>query len=184
MRIISGLYKGSVLQSPKSIRPTQDNVRKALFDILGDMEGVSFLELFAGSGAVGLEALSQGAAEAVFVEKDKQAVRVLQENLLSIKCQGARVINKDVFDVIPDFFRDTRAFDIIFLDPPYYQELAKKTLQMLGGYDILSRCGYCVAQHFKKDALPERIAHLALVKQAVYGDSVLSFYAKESNLSR
>lgn len=187
MKIISGIYKGKNVRACGSIRPTQDNVRKALFDILADIEGLSFLELFAGSGAVGLEALSAGAQEVVFVEKDRQAVMAIRDNIEGL---GAKrllrepiVLQKDAFKAIPDFFREKRVFDIIFLDPPYYQELAKKTLQMVGGYDILSGCGYCIVQHFKKDLLPEEAGHLALVRKAVYGDSALSFYAKKSNLS-
>lgn len=212
MRIISGKYKGRAIEAPKGIRPTQDNVRKALFDILGDIEGLSFIDLYAGSGAVGLEALSCGAKSALFVEEDRQAVKVIQANLNSLKSQvsGFRatiyhetcdmryetiIINKDVFEAIPLFFNNKQKFDVIFLDPPYYkgkaprlrsgltkeegESLTKKTLQILGAYDILSGYGLVVAQHFKKDKLPETAENLTLVKQASYGDTLLSIYNKE-----
>ncbi|MDD5729808.1 MAG: 16S rRNA (guanine(966)-N(2))-methyltransferase RsmD [Candidatus Omnitrophica bacterium] len=186
MRIISGIYKGKAINTPKTIRPTQDKVRKALFDILGDIEGLSFLELFAGSGAVGLEALSAGVKEAVFVEKDRQAVRLIQENAGNLgQTPGSKpnvtVINKDVFDALPVFSRDKKIFDIIFLDPPYYQDLAKKTLQILGACDILSRYSYVIVQHFKKDTLPDQAGNLFIFKKSVYGDTLLSFYKYSSS---
>ncbi len=81
MRIITGRYKGRVIKMPKGIRPTQGLVRKALFDILGDIEGLSFLELFAGSGAIGIEALSRGAKEVVFAEREKRCRKIIQQNL-------------------------------------------------------------------------------------------------------
>ena len=84
MRIISGKYKGRLIKRPKDIRPTQDKVRKALFDILGDIEGLVFLDLYAGSGAVGLEALSQGVSKAVFVENNRQCIKDINDNLATL----------------------------------------------------------------------------------------------------
>ena len=185
MRIISGIYKGRQIKAPGHIRPTQDIARKALFDILGDMQDMLFLDLFAGSGAIGLESLSRGAKEAVFVEKDNQCIKMLQQNVQGL-CKGgspslpcsASVIHKDVFQALPEFFKKGRKFDIVFLDPPYYQEMAKKTLQMLGAYDILSHYGFIVAQHFKKDILPEQVDNFSISRQSGYGDTLLSFYAR------
>ncbi len=176
MRIISGKHKGRIIKFPKEIRPTQGKVRKALFDILGDMEGVTFLELFAGSGAVGLEALSQGAKEAVFVEKDRGCIEEIKQNLSGIRLLGYQVIRLDVFRAIAQLSKAAKKFDIIFLDPPYYQGLAKKTLQTLSGYDILAPNGLVIVQHFKKDNLPETQGDLSLFRQAKYGDTILSFY--------
>ncbi|MDD5348327.1 MAG: 16S rRNA (guanine(966)-N(2))-methyltransferase RsmD [Candidatus Omnitrophica bacterium] len=177
MRIISGKYKGRILKAPKGIRPTEDRVRKALFDILGDVSDLAFLELFAGSGAVGLEALSAGAAQAVFCEKDRQAIKAIQENLKALKAQEeAEILPGDVIDAIEHMARSSRKFDIVFLDPPYYGQSAEKTLQTLGDYDILQTSGYIIVQHFKKDSLPAKQGNLALVRQEKYGDSLLSFY--------
>ncbi len=185
MRIISGIYKGRQIKAPGHIRPTQDMARKALFDILGDMQDMSFLDLFAGSGAVGLEALSMGAKEVVFVEKDNQCIKALQQNVLGV-CKGEglaspcapSVMHKDVFQALPEFFKKGRKFDVVFLDPPYYQEMAKKTLQILGAYDILTHYGFIVAQHFKKDILPEQADNFSITRQSGYGDTLLSFYAR------
>lgn len=178
MRIISGKYKGRTIKMPKGIRPTQDKVRKALFDTLGDIEGLSFLDLFAGSGAVGLEALSQGAKEVIFVEENKRCLQKLKENLSSLSSLGYRVIELDVFAAIKQLGQKDKQFDIIFLDPPYYKEMAKKTLQTLASYDILTATGLVIIQHFKKDNLPSRTGDLSLFRQARYGDTVLSFYKR------
>jgi 16S rRNA (guanine(966)-N(2))-methyltransferase RsmD len=177
---------------PKGIRPTQDKVRKALFDILQDIEGLSFLELFAGSGAVGIEALSQGAKEVVFVEQDKRCAEAIKDNLsviglLSAKricgsamvCGGGyRVIGLDTIEAIKRLSQKKKKFDIIFSDPPYYMDLAKKTLQILGAYDILAPNGFIIMQHFKKDEIPKEAGKLKLIKESRYGDTVLSFYKK------
>jgi len=179
MRIITGKYKGRTIKMPPGIRPTQNKVRKAIFDILGGIEGLSFLELFAGSGAVGIEALSCGAGEVVFVEKDRKCVEKIKENLGVISLSRYLVISSDTCQAIKDLSKKRRKFNLIFLDPPYYQDLAKKTLQTIAGCDILARNGFVIAQHFKKDNLPEAEGDLSLFKQARYGDTLLSFYRKE-----
>ena len=178
MRIISGKYKGRGLKMPKGIRPTQNKVRKAVFDILGDIQGESFLELFAGSGAVGIEALSQGAKQVVFVENDTHCLRILEDNLSRILPANYYLLSMDYSRAIKELTGKKFKFDVIFLDPPYYNELARKTLQMLCACDILSPCGYIVAQHFKKDNLPDAVGDLILFKQNCYGDTVLTFYKK------
>jgi 16S rRNA (guanine966-N2)-methyltransferase len=179
MRIITGEYKSRQLKAPKGIRPTEDRVRKALFDILGKMDDLSFLELFAGSGAVGLEALSLGAKEVAFVENHRPASLVIEENIQSLGCQArARVICQDAFRAIENFSLKGEKFDLIFLDPPYYKGIAEKILQILGDYDILQKSGYLIIQHFKKDFVAEKAGKLALWRQEKYGDSLLSFYVK------
>lgn len=179
MRIITGLYKSRLLKTPKDIRPTEDRVRKALFDILGDVFGLTFLELFAGSGSVGLEALSMGAQEVVFVENMRQSSLALEENIKSLGCQDrVQVICQDVFRAIENIRQKGRKFDLIFADPPYYKGTAEKILQTLGECDILQKSGYIIIQHFKKDSVSEKAGNLALWRQERYGDSVISFYAK------
>ena len=180
---------------PEGIRPTRNMVRKAIFDILGNIKDLSLLELFAGSGAVGLEAVSRGAKEVVFVENNPQVLKVLTQNLSYILyiahvpriilegCLRGRqakccTLPMDAQAAVKRLAQDGRKFDIIFLDPPYYQELLKKTLQTLGAYDILSPAGLIVAQHSKKEILSERLGVLSLLKQSVYGDTLLSFYKK------
>jgi 16S rRNA (guanine966-N2)-methyltransferase len=179
MRIITGLYKSRLLKTPKGIRPTEDRVRKALFDILGDVSGLKVLELFAGSGSIGLEALSQGAKEVVFVENLRQASLALEENIQSLGCQDqVMVIGQDAFHAIENIRKKGQKFDLIFADPPYYKGIAEKILQTLGECDILHKSGYIIIQHFKKDLVAVKAGNLALWRQERYGDSLISFYAK------
>lgn len=179
MRIITGKYKGRIIKAPKGIRPTEDRVRKAFFDIMGDISGLSFLELFAGSGAMGIEALSLGAKEAVFVENDMKCIKTIEDNIKILGRRGIEIIPQDVLKAIPILAASGRKFDIIFLDPPYYQFMAEKTLQILQDYDILLPSGYIGIQHFKKDTLPAQRRNLVLCKQKEYGDTLLSFYKRE-----
>lgn len=178
MKIISGRYKGRVIKAPKEIRPTQGKVRKALFDILGDIKGLSFLELFAGSGAVGFEALSRGAADLTLAEYNRDCLQAIRKNIESLQIKACRLCPHEAEKAIEMLQEGGRKFDIIFLDPPYYIDASKKTLKALGGCDILTRTGLVIVQHFKKDLLPEAAGGLTLIRQARYGDTVLSFYRK------
>ncbi len=178
MRITSGKYKGKPIQAPLSIRPTQHKVRKALFDILGDIDGLSFLELFAGSGAIGLEAFSRGASALTLVETNSGSLLAISKNLDYLRVTSCRVYRQEAGEAIKKFHRQQDKFDLIFLDPPYQKGLAKKTLQILGAYDILAPNGLIAIQHFKKESLPETEGDLILFRQSRYGDSVLSFYKK------
>ncbi len=181
MRIISGKHKGKEIKAPANIRPTQDKVRKAIFDILGDLEGVSFLELFAGSGAVAFEALSRGAAQTSLVEDNPDCLRAIRKNIESLKEEACTLEQTQTEKAIKNYQKQARLFDIIFLDPPYYKELAKKTLQTLAAYDILTPNGLIVVQHFKKDDLPSSAGDLTLFKRKIYGDTIISIYKKASH---
>lgn len=183
MRITSGQHRGRKVIMPAGIRPTQEKVRKAVFDILGDIEGLSFLELFAGSGAVGLEAISRGAQEVALVEHDRDCLAAIGKNVDSLRPGACSIYPKMAEDAVKIFSKEGRKFDIIFLDPPYYKgsgelSLTKKTLQTLSSCDILAPCGFIICQHFKKDDLPDQLGVLALLKRKVYGDTVVSFYVK------
>jgi len=194
MRIISGKYKGKAIKAVKGVRPTQNKVRKALFDILGDISGLSFLELFAGSGAVGFEALSLGASDLTLVEYDRDCLLAIKKNIETFKPRVCALFPQEAEKAIGVLYKEEKRFDIIFLDPPYYKgkalrlrsgltatslgdSLAKKALQILGAYDILAPNGFIVIQHFKKDELPRESGKLVLVKEARYGDTKLSFYS-------
>ncbi|MFA5115484.1 MAG: 16S rRNA (guanine(966)-N(2))-methyltransferase RsmD [Candidatus Omnitrophota bacterium] len=178
MRIITGKNKGKLLRMPRGIRPTQNKVRKALFDILGDIGGLSFLELFAGSGAVGLEAASRGAGELALVEDEPGCISAIDRNIKSLNFKSCRLYPVPALDAVKEFSRRKKEFDIIFLDPPYYRGLAKKTLQILDAYDILAPNGIIIVQHFRKDILPHDLRRLALTRQKRYGDTELSFLVK------
>lgn len=184
MRITSGTFKSRIIKAPSGIRPTLDNVRKAIFDILGDAVGGSrVLDLFAGSGALGLEALSRGAGSCVFVDNGRSSVRAIKENLEGLVPQagqalGAEVVYADSLAAIRRFSGEGARFDFIFMDPPYYKELAKKSLSLLADCDILSKTGVAVIEHSKHDPLPASSGGLRLLRTARYGDTLVSFYYK------
>ncbi len=178
MRILSGKYKGKFIVMPKGIRPTQDKVRKALFDILGDIEGVSFLDLFAGSGSMGFEAASRGVTELVLVEDNRICQVAITKNIELLDVKMCSLYPQEACKAIEILHKNKKKFEIVFLDPPYYKDAAKKTLQILEAYDIVAPNGFVVVQHFKKDILPKNIANIVMFKQAKYGDTLLSFYKK------
>jgi len=180
MYITGGEFKGKRLNIPKSkdTRPTRQLVKKAMFDVLGDFVcGKEVLDLFSGSGALGFEALSRGANRVSFIENRRGALKVIKENtrLLGqgLKC---RVISRDALLVLKGFKKQGLKFDLVFADPPYYQDLAKKCLFALDKYDILRNSVIIVIEHYKKDKLPPQVGRLKLYKLRQYGDTVVSFY--------
>ncbi len=112
------------------------------------------------------------------MEYNRTCQLAINKNIESLKLKDCILYPQEAERAIRTFHKDKRSFDIIFLDPPYYAGLAKKTLQNLGAYDILTPNGFIIIQHFKKDNLPEGVGDLVLFKQAGYGDAVLSFYRK------
>lgn len=183
MRITSGKFKSRIIRAPKAIRPTADNVRKSAFDILGDeVSGACVLDLFAGSGALGLEAISRGASSCVFVDNNKSSIKAIKENLEALGLLDSEeidVIFANVLRGISKFLRSGDKFDLIFLDPPYYKSLVKKSLFLLGTYDILAKSGIAIAEHSKHDEVPVSVGELKLYRSARYGDTRISFYHKE-----
>src|ERR1700722_2602828 len=125
MQIYSGLHKGRVIQSPKGLktRPTSGRLREALFNICqGEVEGTRFLDLFAGSGAMGMEALSRGAQSSTFVDNSKESIRCIQANIHMVKAEKhAEIIYGDVFDILGKLAKRGRSFELIYADPPYDQ---------------------------------------------------------------
>ena len=198
MKIIAGTYKGRNFYMPEGIRPTQNLTRKALFDLLGqDLTGLTFLDLFAGSGGVGLEALSREAQKVTFVEKDERSSELIRENLelLGVPLLGSNrqappmagqavyeVVEADAFASIKRFAAGGRKFDIVFADPPYTIGLAKKMLKTLGAYDIVTANCIVVIQHEKEEILPESQGNLVRSEQRKYGSTVLSIYKSGDRL--
>ncbi len=121
MRVIAGTHKGQKLVAPRGVdtRPTSDRVRENVFNLVGPLEGARVLDLFAGSGALGIEALSRGAGRAVFVERDPEAVRAIERNLDRLRLTGARVIRGDVLHAIAQEATAGAKYDLVLVDPPY-----------------------------------------------------------------
>ena len=177
MKILGGKYKGRNFYMPAGTRPTQNVLRAAIFDLLGhDLSGLSFLELFAGSGAVGLEAISRGADEVVMVGHNDLNAKTIRENgeLLGIDWGGQfSLIHADAFISVKRLSEEQRQFDIVFIDPPYGRKLAKKTLKLLDRSDILHPQSLVLLQCevSEKFEIPESFKVLT---QRRYGSSYLT----------
>jgi 16S rRNA (guanine(966)-N(2))-methyltransferase RsmD len=182
MRISGGESKGRKIKPPKhgGVRPTSDKVREALFSILGGrVDDAGFLELFAGTGAVGIEALSRGAARAVFVDSSVKSARLISENLEALGYrERAAVVAKDVLQFLKKTASELGPFDIVFVDPPYHEKVGMEAMELLGGEDAayLSPGATVVFEHFKKYPAPEGVGRLAKKKDYTYGDTVVSVY--------
>ena len=190
MRIIAGEYKGKIIKVLKGMhtRPTMDRVRESVFNILVQRVQQSLvLDLYAGSGAFGLEALSRGAAGVVFVENDRKVLDVLRQNCSGIEDDTGKivVIGKDVFQSIAQFEKTASEFDIIFADPPYFKEqrvhdeqeyIVRILLKKLGAHSILKNNGIIVVEHSAKISLPEREGNVHLYDRRKFGDTCMSFY--------
>ena len=182
MRIIGGEYRSRLISIPKgvAIRPTQDKVREAVFNLLGDIAGRSSLDLFAGSGAFGIEALSRGASQATFVENNLRCVQTIRTNLeaLGIAEDLYNIIKANSLSVMPRLEKEPERFGLVFMDPPYYRDLARKCLINLDSYDILSPNSLIVAEHFKKDGLEADFRTLFKEKERNYGGTVITIFRK------
>ncbi|AIS52573.1 methyltransferase [Thermoanaerobacter kivui] len=183
MRVIAGELKGRKVKSIKGddIRPTSDRVKESLFNILGTKISDSvFLDLFAGTGNIGIEALSRGAQFCYFVDKSVKSVRCIKDNLSILNLLGvSKLFHKDALEAIEMLDKNNTKFDIIFLDPPYYQNLAEKTLIKISSCKILKEGGIVIAEHHKNDELKEKYGSLIKAREKKYGKTILSFYKEE-----
>ena len=187
MRVSGGRYSNRAIVLPKGprIRPTQDHVRQALFNILAArVEGARVLDLFAGSGALGIESLSRGAKHVTFVDRSGFCIAAIEANLKSLLGQASwgssTFLKADVLSAIRKLAVRGQTFDLVLLDPPYGEDLARKTLIALCRGAIVSQSGWVVAESDKRDPLPPAFEDSGsrLVSQRIetYGDTVLTFY--------
>ena len=180
MRIIAGAYKGKRLVTPRGdvTRPTADQVRIALMDTLTPWLGdARLLDLFAGAGGVGLEALSRGAAHVTFVERDARAVAALRENVAAVGVgAAARVVRDDVPRALASLARAGERFTLVFLDPPYDTELTGLTLEALGDGGLLADGALVVAQHLTKRAPAAQSGMLRAFRTRRFGETTLTFF--------
>jgi len=166
---------------PEGIRPTQNMLRKALFDLIGhDLSKLTFLELFAGSGAVSLEAISRGAQEVVMVEHNDLNAKTIQENceLLGIDLgESIRLIHADALATLKRLSEEKKRFDLVFFDPPYGRKLAKKTLKLISTRDILHPQSLVIIQYESSEKL-EVPKDFNVLTQRRYGSSYLMILQK------
>lgn len=175
LRVITGSARGRKLVTldGDDVRPTTDKVKESLFNIIQfDVEGASFLDLFAGSGQIGIEALSRGARQVVFVDKSKKSIEVVRANLKATGFEkSAVVINADSLAFIS---RRAERYDIAFLDPPYKTGLLQKALELVPG--VMSENGIIICESPADETLPEDLGDFRLLKRYTYGKMALTTY--------
>lgn len=184
MRVITGVAKGRPLKSVKGreIRPTADRVKESLFNVIGGrVADAEFLDLFAGSGAVGIEALSRGASRCVFVELMTPHLKVVTENLATTGlADRAELLRRDARAAVADLGHRGQRFDLIFVDPPYGQELVPAALTGIAEQGLLKPEGLVVCEHHRRDSVPDHVAGsaggLTKFRELVFGETVLSLY--------
>ena len=178
MRVITGTARGRRLKTPEGmdIRPTTDNVKESVFNILQfDIEGRRVLDLFAGTGQLGIECLSRGAKEVVFIDQSRDAVKIVKENLKACGF-SAPVLQQDAIS----YLNACGKFDLIFVDPPYDAGLYKTVLEKINSIDILSEGGIILCESRRETIMPEMRSPYYLRKEYRYGKVKLSLYSKES----
>ena len=186
-RVIAGSARGIRLRAPGAgTRPLADRVKQTLFGILEpDLQGSRVLDLFAGSGAAGIEALSRGAGSAVFIEKDGGAASVIQENLRATSLAGpdAQVVRADAIAWLAHRSPSDAPFDLVIVDPPYAETaLLTRVLETLGGADApLAPNARVIAKHFWRDRPPDRIGLLASERDRRFGETALTFYRRQED---
>ena len=179
MRVITGKARGVQLKTPEGMltRPTADRVKEALFSIINfDIPGAAVLDLFGGTGQLGIEALSRGAASAVFVDAREESCRLIRENLKRTKLEGeGRVIRSDYLDYLS---RCREQFDIILLDPPYAEVFLENALKRITEIDILRSDGIIVAERPLGKELPWEFPGYTRSRDYKYGKTLLTIYRK------
>ena len=199
MRIISGKHKGRILSSVKKakIRPSSDKVKGSIFNVLKDeVEGKKILDLFAGSGNLGIEVLSRGAEFVTFVDSSSASIKIIKKNLESLNLgKKAETMGKDCLKVLPKLSaRGARLpdvgqgsaygrqgkFGIVFADPPYLCGFAQKVIDLVVKYDLLERDGILVLEHHKKETFKCPEEKLYYIKAKRFGDTMVSFFLRKS----
>lgn len=177
MRIIAGAYKGRKLYPPadSSVRPTPDRVKEALFSILGNrIWNATVVDLFSGSGNLGLEALSRGARKCYFCDNSKESIRLIHKNVAHCKAeQLSQIIAGDYRNALAQLKEQA---DIVFVDPPYHKELWNDVMATLNGNNTMNPKGVVVLEHPKETVFPQELSGFRKIKEARYGTVVLSIY--------
>jgi 16S rRNA (guanine966-N2)-methyltransferase len=177
MRVIAGKYRGRTLKGPKhqGVRPTADRVKEALFNIIGaGIDDANFLDLFAGTGAVGIEALSRGAKSVVFADENYLSIKLLNENVKILASSDQyRVYHLNAEQTLELLAKENSCFDLIFLDPPFKAGLVQQTIQLIVDYGLLKSGGLLVVEHPR--ALEITHGELKNFRDRRYGDISLTF---------
>lgn len=186
MRVITGEFKGRKLESPAvtdKVRPTSDKVKEAMFDILmNDIYGSTVIDLFAGSGALGIEALSRGADKCYFVDSDRSSIRLIKQNISIVGAEDRSVVL--ACDYAKALEKIKEKADIILIDPPYQEGYYRTVLSRIDILDLLDDEGIIITEYASRDEMPEETGSLKLVKTRKYGKTSLGVYRKAVPESR
>ena len=185
-RVVTGRFRGAILQAPEGdkTRPTTDKVKEALFSIIqSDIPDSEFLDLFAGSGQIGIEAVSRGAKRATLVERSGQAAGIISKNISKIRLDGSdeiRFIKKSVAQALELLGQSGEKFDIIFMDPPYKDVPLRleEASKLISSFDMLAPDGMLILEHDRDCEIPEEINGLKRVRSCSYGITVITFFKK------
>ncbi len=185
-RVIAGECKGLMLKAPKGerTRPTTDKVKEALFSILQrEIPDALFLDLFAGSGQIGIEAVSRGAKSAVLVDENRDAVAAINENIQKTRLESKiRLIRRDVLAALRELGSGPDTFDIVYMDPPYDLAVTmfRKIAESLCERKLLSPGAVVILEHRAEDTVPENVINLTFYRRCKYGTTMLTFYTTDT----
>ena len=180
MRIITGDFKGRRLEMPegKDIRPTTEKVKEAIFSIIaGNVPGAVCVDLFAGTGNLGLEALSHGSEKCYFADNSRESLNLIKRNIAMCKAEEWSVVIPGDFErVLTRLGERGEKIDIFFLDPPYREGLYEKCFELIREYDLLAEEGIIIAEHGEREPLPEEIEGYIVLKERNYGSVAITIY--------
>ena len=183
MRVISGKVRGLKLNTPKNqdVRPTTDRVKENLFNMINSyIMDSNILDLFAGTGSLGIECLSRGAKNCVFIDISKESIAIVKSNIKKARVENeSLVLNLDFKDAVSRLQSQKNKFDVIFMDPPYYKEMFVDALEKIDNANLLDEEGIIVVEHDTKDILPDKVNRLEKTKDKKYGNTTLTFYKME-----
>ena len=183
MRVISGKARGLKLDTPKNqdVRPTTDRVKESLFNMINSyIMDSNILDLFAGTGSLGIECLSRGAKNCVFVDKSKDSINIVRSNVKKARVENeSTILNVDFKDAVKRLSTQNQKFDVIFMDPPYYENMFIECLKSRDKFNLLDEDGIIVVEHDTKDLFEDSIGRLNKSREKKYGNTTLTFYKLE-----
>lgn len=183
LRVISGKVRGLKLDTPKNqdVRPTTDRVKESLFNMINPyIRESNVLDLFAGTGSLGIECLSRGAKNCVFVDKSRESINIVKSNVKKARVENeSTILNIDFKDAVKRLSTQNQKFDVIFMDPPYYENMFIDCLKSIDELNLLHEDGIIVVEHDTKDQFEETIGRLVKTRDKKYGNTTMTFYKWE-----
>lgn len=183
LRVISGKIRGLKLDTPKNqdVRPTTDRVKESLFNIINPyIRQSNILDLFAGTGSLGIECLSRGAKNCVFVDKSRDSINIVRSNVKKARVENeSTILNIDFKGALKRLSVQNQKFDVIFMDPPYYENMFIDCLKNIDELNLLCEDGIIVVEHDTKDLFEDKVGRLEKTRDKKYGNTTLTFYKWE-----